>query len=141
QLGDHLVIHGRRDGAGRYGVHPHIVRPELDRHLARHGMDGAFGSGIGGPAVEADMPLRRCVVDDGAALLCDHVRQCDLGAGNYAVEVHGELTVPLLVGHLMDGHVVVGDGGIVDEHIQPAALLHGGVYEIADVSLHRDVAM
>ena len=107
----------RSHEAGRDGVDPDVVRPELDREIAHELEVGGLGDAIGPDHVGADLAADRGDVDDRAVLprphlVCDQLREPEVGlhVGRHDL---GEG----VIGDLGERAVVRVDGGVADDDV------------------------
>ena len=126
--------------AGRHRVDPDAVGGDVQGRASGQRHDPGLGrgvvrlAGLGPPAED------RGVVDHGAAVaLGDHLPQHGPGAAERAGQRDVEDPLPLVVGHVQDGGGAA-EAGVVDEDVDAAESLDGGLGERADLGFVGDVA-
>ena len=127
------------DEAGRDGVDPDVVPPQLARPGLRHDDHAGLGGGVVGLAEVAVEPDDGGGVEDRPAAAGDHVRRHGAGAEEDALEVDRDHGVEVPLAHLaglcavlpLDELGVAHDAGVVDQHVDPPPALddlrHGGL--------------
>src|SRR3954465_5665136 len=111
------------DRTRRDAVHANALLDETLRERFREGVDGAFRRRV------VEQFLTSLHAGDGAGI---HDRAAflqvrDRGARHEKVtkDVRAERTLELLVGDLLDGRLMLLEGGVVHEPIEPSELAHG----------------
>ncbi len=149
QISQHLFGHGgnhRRGNEARgYGIDTHA----FGAHLARPGLGKAdhakFGGGVVGLAKIAIQTDDRAGVQDHTAALGHHAISHGLRAVENTAQVDVNDLVKLLNGHFLQAGVL-GDAGVVDQHINAAKLgldlghhivNHGALCHVHDKALDR----
>src|SRR5215207_10355994 len=133
EAGDGIGGHGGRYDRGphrtrRHGVGAQTVLHDLLGEALGEGVDGALRAGVGQQGRRGLVGLDGAGVDDGPALR--HVRQRRLDEPEHRVYVGLEGPVEQLgrdVGYPVDRHLV---GGVIDENVDPAELVHGPLDEM-----------
>ncbi|MNL19449.1 hypothetical protein D3C87_1406490 [compost metagenome] len=79
-------------------------------------------------------------VDNAADALLDHLRQYSLAAVPGAIEIDGEATVPVILGHFqrITEHV---DAGAVDQHVDPPVTFDRQFSHRMQILLTRNVSL
>src|SRR5690242_15044581 len=152
-LGHHVggdVAGGDRvDGQPDPVAHRLVVPAQLEDRLFGHRLRESEQAGLGGGVVDladvAGLADHRGDVDDPAGAALEHVLQRVLGHEERARQVDRDHPQPVVVGHLGHGPVD-GDPGVVDQDVQPAALVDdltqdaAAIIGVADVPLvHADL--
>ena len=114
--------HRRRHEARRDRVDEDIIRAELDRHRFRVGDDAALGGVVGAGVAARRETLDRGDVDDAPARLLHHLRRDQLAAHVDRFEIDRDGAPPVLKRIVQDRPGRRIDGGVVDQHVDPAEL-------------------
>lgn len=133
-LGENSLGHSRARGR-RDGVHGDAVATHLGGGLQRQGGDTSLGGGViplsdtalqtGGGAGVDNAGVHRVTGLELVAPVCGGVPQ----RSEVTLEMHTDHCVPLLLTHI-GKHPVAQESGIVDQDIQAAKGIDGGVDEV-----------
>ena len=126
------------DDAGVEGVDADALGAELEGEDAGDGVDRTLGGGVDRAGGRRDAADQRADVDDAAALA--EVLGRGLGDEQEAEDVDVELLVEVLGGDGFEGAELV-DAGVVDEDVELAVVLDGGVDDGLRVGGLGDVAL
>ena len=128
----------RGGGAGGHRVAADAGAGELNGHVLRHGNDGGLRGGVGDTGVAAHA-ADGGDVDDGAAVGLFHVGQDFLHHIVHAVLIHLNDVIPPVVLDAGDGAVLVGDAGVVDQHVDLAEGVDGLLDDLLAVLIDAHV--
>jgi hypothetical protein len=117
----HVASHALLEQARRQAQHPHAVARQLLGEGPRHARDRRLARAVVDGGVQDALARERADVEDGALLAPDHgPRGRSRGeVGPLDVDVHHLVEVLLLE---QGQRQVLGDGGVVDEHVEPSPL-------------------
>src|SRR3990172_933870 len=136
EAGDKLGL----DKARAYRVHRDIVAHQLDGRGLGQADDAGLRCCVVGDAYAGRLPLNGADVDDTASVPVDKVRGRSAKAVEGAVQVGAHHRCPLLCRHPAEG-AVPADPGVVHEHVQTAQLLDGGLHQLLDLLMVRNVCL
>ena len=121
----HLELALCHDPAGRDGIRPDVVRPQITGQSPGEAVNGRLARGIGRHAAGGRHPGDRAEVDDGATAQTLHLVHHRLGREELMAEIDGNPLIPEVDGHALDRMAIVARG-VVDEDADIAAVrLHG----------------
>ena len=126
---------GRRDAVDRDVVARQLLAERFGQRDDA-GLRGRIGHRVRIALLAGD----RGDVDDAAVVLRDHQRHDGAAAIELAVEIDAHHLVPGADRILPGRHVRPGDAGVVDQDVDAAERLHGGVARGFDLGEPRDVA-
>ena len=115
-------------GAGGYGVDTNVGIDQPHSHVFGQGVDGPLGRGVG-RAAEGPIPVDRGNIDDTALVFGqeDLQRFPDEAEGTKYIGLIYVLQ-PLII-RLID-HLLLADGGVVDDDIQVAVYVQRGLDDL-----------
>src|SRR5579883_1279848 len=137
------LCHGCLDKAWSDGVHGDITRGDFDADGLGEADQAGFSGNVIGLAGVAGLRDDAGDVDDAARARLHHRRQRLLDAEMRAGEVGANDGIPVLLFHA-HGQAIAGDGGVVDENIEPAEfledLLEAGfdLFGLGDIHFDRE---
>ena len=128
------------DEARAHGVDPDSALGVFEGRILREPDDAVFAGHEGRRTGESDEAGDRCVVDDGAAALLEHLRDFVLHAKPNAGQVDAYYPVPEVQRVAGDiGAALFEDAGVVEGAIQLSESLDGAGDHCLDVRLPRHV--
>src|SRR4029450_9471036 len=118
-----------------------VERPPPESGCFGEAGDGMFRSGIGYRTRPGSMGGNRSIVDDAATLgpLMTHHSECLAGAEKNAGEIDGDHVVPDLEFEGIDIDWRCSGPGVVEQEVNSAVTLHGGLEQVLHASLIGDV--